>query len=111
MNSAISKGKQTRTSIGSVIFSLLASSHHWLHMVILMLISGSMSSMTVMSGTMGVIVWFRRIMIVATVLSVAYSVYRPIRHKCKNGWIIGVTSIAVVISIGFLVYTLAKFGW
>lgn len=80
-------------------------------MVILMLISGSMGSMSLMSGTMPAIVWFRRIMIFATVATVAFSIYRLIRHQCKDKNMIIITVGSAVLSIGFILYTLINFGW
>lgn len=111
MSSELNKGKQTVTSVGSLILSFLASSHHWIHMVIMMLITGSMGTMSNMSGTMSAIVWFRRFMIVATLLTAGFSMYRLYRHKCKDRKMIGLTFLSSVISVGFVVYTLVDFGW
>lgn len=80
-------------------------------MVILMVVSGSMSFMSLMSGTMGPVVWFRRIMIIATLLTAGYTLYQPIRHKCKSIAIISVTVASGVISIGFSAYSLVTLGW
>lgn len=111
MNNELNKNKQTAVSVGALIWSFLASSHHWIHMVILMLISGSMGSMSLMSGTMPAIVWFRRIMIFATVVTVAFSIYRLILHQCKDKKMISLTVGSAVLSIGFIIYTLIDFGW
>lgn len=108
MNSGLNKNRQTATSVSSLVLSFLASSHHWIHMVIIMLLGGSMS---IMAGTMPAIVWFRRGMVVATLLTVAFSVYRLYRHKCKDAKVIAMTVISAVISIGVVIYTLVSFGW
>lgn len=111
MNSELNKNKQAATSVGSLILSFLASSHHWIHMAILMLMSGSMGSMSMMAGTMPAVVWFRRFMIIATIFTVAYSIYRLVKHNCKDKRIIGFTVVSALISIGFVLYTLITFGW
>jgi len=108
MNSELNKNRQTATSVSSLVLSFLASSHHWIHMVIIMLLGGSMS---IMAGTMPAIVWFRRVMVLATFLTVAFSVYRLFRHKCKDTKVIAVTVVSAVISIGVAIYTLVSFGW
>ena len=80
-------------------------------MVILMLLSGSMGSMSLMAGTMPAIVWLRRFMIVATGVTVAFSIYRLIRHQCKDMKVISVTVVSAILSVGFVIYTLVNFGW
>lgn len=81
-------------------------------MVILMLMSGSMGSMSMMAGsTMPAVVWFRRFMIVATFLTAGYSIYRLIHHNCRDKRIIGFTIVSALVSIGFVLYTLIDFGW
>src|ERR1700731_2167950 len=103
----LSRKSQTTTGLLSLILSFLASSHHWLHMGILLLLGGSTNMMTAMSA----VLWLRRLMIVMTMLTVLISVYRLYRHICKDTWIISLTSLSVVISVGFVTYSLYHFGW
>jgi hypothetical protein len=103
----LSRKSQTTTSLLSLIFSFLASSHHWLHMGILLLLGGSTNTMAALSA----VLWLRRFMIAMTILTVLISVYRLYRHRCKDTWIIALTSLSVVISVGFIIYTLYYYGW
>jgi hypothetical protein len=103
----LSRKSQTTTGLLSLILSFLASSHHWLHTGILLLIGGSTNMMTAMSA----VLWLRRFMIAMTILTVLISVYRLYRHRCKDTWIIALTTLSVVISVGFVSYTLYHFGW
>jgi hypothetical protein len=103
----LSRKSQTTTGILSLILSFLATSHHWLHMGILLLLGGSTNMMTAMSA----VLWLRRFMIAMTILTVLISVYRLYRHRCKDTWIIAMTILSVVISVGFVSYTLYHFGW
>jgi hypothetical protein len=103
----LSRKSQTTTGLLSLILSFLASSHHWLHTGILLLLGGSTNMMTTMSA----VLWLRRLMIVMTILTVLISVYRLYRHRCKDTWIIALTSFSIVISVGFVTYTLYHFGW
>lgn len=109
MNSEINKKQQAATSIGSLVLSFLASSHHWIHMVILLAMGGSMSM--AMGGTMPAVVWFRRLMILFTVITVGYSIYRLLRHKNMDRRIVGFTVASSVISVGLVIFTLIQFGW
>ncbi|MDQ0900741.1 MULTISPECIES: hypothetical protein [unclassified Paenibacillus] len=101
------KKSQTATSILSFIFSFLASSHHWLHMGILLLLGGSTNMMATMSAAL----WIRRIMIIATIITMLVSMYRLFKHKSKVPWVIIMTFLSATISLGFIMYTLVKFGW
>ncbi|MDQ0110746.1 hypothetical protein [Paenibacillus harenae] len=95
------------TSISSILLSFLASSHHWLHTGILLIMGGSTNMMATMSG----IVWLRRTMILVTVITSFYSVYRLLRHKRMPIWMKWMTVISLIISFGLIVYTLINFGW
>jgi hypothetical protein len=55
--------------------------------------------------------WLRRFIIAMTILTVLISVYRLYRHRCKDTWSIALTSFSVIISVGFVSYTLYRFGW
>ncbi|WP_442600000.1 hypothetical protein [Neobacillus sp. D3-1R] len=101
------KAKQATTSISSVIFSFLATSHHWIHMGILMLLGGSTDMMATMSGAL----WIRRIMILMTFTTAIFSIYRLFKHRCKEIWMIALTIVAVLISMYFIYSTLTNFGW
>jgi hypothetical protein len=98
------KTSQTATSFVSVVVSFLASQHHNLHMLILMFIGGS----THMMETMFLL---RRVMIVMTLLTVVWSIYRLYKHRCKEKWVIGMTGISAVVSILFVVKTFVEIGW
>ena len=103
----INKKGQAVTNIFSFAFSFLASSHHWLHMGILLFLGGS----TNMMGTMSAVVWIRRFMIIATLLTVFISIYRLYKHRCKEPWVVSLTALSTVLSLGFILYTLNHFGW
>ncbi|MBP1934913.1 hypothetical protein [Ammoniphilus resinae] len=98
---------QASASIFSILFSFIASSHHWLHMGILMLLGGSTNMMATMSG----VIWIRRFMIVMTLVTALFSVYRLIKHRCKEIWMISLTALSVLLSLFFVIYTLIDFGW
>jgi hypothetical protein len=101
------KSSQAATSILSLLFSFLASSHHWLHMGILMLLGSSTNVMATMSG----VIWIRRFMIVMTFATILYSLYRLAKHRCKETWVIILTVISVLLSSYFVIVTLFNFGW
>ncbi|WP_309119687.1 hypothetical protein [Paenibacillus sp.] len=98
---------QTTASILSVLFSILASSHHWLHMGILLLLGGSTNMMAAMSG----VIWVRRTMILMTFVTALFSIYRLLKHRCREYWVIAITVVSVLVSFSFIIYTLANFGW
>jgi hypothetical protein len=91
----INKKGQAATSISSFILSFLASSHHWLHMGILLLLGGS----TNMMATLSAVVWIRRFMIVATLVTAFISIYRLYKHSCKERWIVSLTVLSTVLSL------------
>ncbi|QMV39942.1 hypothetical protein [Cohnella cholangitidis] len=99
--------QQAATSVFSLVFSFLASSHHWLHMGVLMLLGSSSNMMETMSAMLGI----RRFMIVATVVTIVFAVYRLIKHRCKNYWVISLTALSTIISASFIARTLIDFGW
>jgi len=103
----MSAKSQLTTSITSLLLALLASSHHWLHMTVLFLLG----SQTSMMATMSSMVWLRRLMIVATAITIGVSLYRMLRHKGCSNVMKSVTIISAILSVGFIVYTLATFGW
>lgn len=103
----MNKRSQAAASLLSVILSFLASSHHWLHMGILFLLGGS----TNMMANMTQVLWIRRFMIVMTLVTVLFTVYRLYKHRCKERWVIGSTVISATLSFGFVYYTLNQFGW
>lgn len=103
----INKKSQAATSVLSFVLSFLASSHHWLHMGILLILGGSTNIM----ATMSALVWVRRLMIVATLITAFISVYRLFKHRCKEPWVISLTTVSTLLSLGFILYTLSQFGW
>ncbi len=60
---------QLLTSIGSIILSFIASSHHWLHMTILFVLGSSTGAMASMS------VVVKSITIVSAVISLGFVIY------------------------------------
>lgn len=95
---------QAATGLFSILLSFLATSHHWLHMGILTLLGGSTNMMAAMT-------WVRRIMIVITFIMILYSIYRIIRHRGKHRWIRIFSIVSIVLSLGFIIYTLFQYGW
>ncbi|TAM89054.1 hypothetical protein EPN42_08215 [bacterium] len=99
---------QAATPVLSVVLSVLAASHHWLHMGIMLLLGGSM-------GTMGAamlgIIWLRHVMIVATLLMVALTVYRLVRRRYHHRSLVALNAAASLVSLAFVGYTVNQFGW
>ncbi len=103
----INRKTQTATNISSFVLAFLASSHHWIHMGIMMLLGGS----TNMMSTMSAVFWIRRIMILLTLVTIGVSIYRLYKHRCKDPLTLLFSSLSVVVSLGFIFYTLNRFGW
>jgi hypothetical protein len=101
------KKGQATTNVLTFIFSFIATSHHWLHMGILLLLGGSTNMMATMSAAL----WIRRFMIIATLITMLLSIYRLLKHKCKVPWLISMTILSAAISLSFIIYTLVKYGW
>jgi RsiW-degrading membrane proteinase PrsW (M82 family) len=98
---------QAATGIFSIILSFLATSHHWLHMGILTVLGGSTNMMAAMSA----VVWIRRTMIVITIIMILLSIYRLNRHRSKPIWILIFSIVSVMLSLGFITFTLIQYGW
>lgn len=98
---------QLVTSIGSIVLSFIASSHHWLHMAILFVLGSSTGMMASMSS----IIWVRRFMIIATLVTTVFSLYRLGKQKHMSPLMKWITIGSAVISLGFVVYTIFTFGW
>lgn len=94
-------------SISSIILSVIASSHHWLHMLLLLILGGSTGTMAAMTG----LIWVRRATIAASVISTAFALYRLLNGKPMPLWIKIITILSVLVSVAFVVYTLYQFGW
>ena len=94
-------------SLSSIIFSIIASSHHWLHTIILLVLGGSTNMMVGMSD----ILWLRRAMVIVSVITSIYAIYRLNKHKHMPAWMKIMNTMSVIISFGFILYTLYKFGW
>ncbi|XEC95229.1 hypothetical protein AB6A23_01205 [Paenibacillus tarimensis] len=103
----ISGRKETLSAIAAFLFSFLASSHHWLHMGILMVMGGSGGMM----ATMSAVVWVRRLMIVMSIVTVAFSLYRLMKHRCRKPGRLALSVGSAIISVGIVLYTLFSFGW
>jgi hypothetical protein len=95
------------TSLSSIIFSIIASSHHLLHTLILLVLGSSTNMIVAMSD----ILWLRRVMVIITLITSIYSIYRLKKHKHMPNWMKVMNSFSVLISFGFIAYTLYKFGW
>lgn len=95
------------TSLSSIIFSIIASSHHWLHMLILLVLGSSTNMMVGMSD----ILWLRRAMVITTLVTSVYSIYKLKKHKHMPIWMKIINTLSVLISFGFILYTLISFGW
>lgn len=95
------------SSISSIILSIIASSHHWLHIAILFLLGGSTNIMVNLTGIM----WVRRILITVTVITSLFSLYRFIKHKHMPFWLKLLTGVSILISFSFIGYTFVTFGW
>lgn len=95
------------SSVASIIFSIIASSHHWLHTVILFVLGSSTNMIVDMSG----LLWTRRAMIMITLIMSIYSVYRLIKHKHMPLLMRVINTLSVLISLGFIFYTIFNFGW
>lgn len=94
-------------SILSIIFSIIASSHHLLHMGILLILGGSTNLIAGMAGML----LLRRVMVIATLTISLFSIYRLTKHKHVPIWMKGMSLISVLISFGFIIYTVYNFGW
>lgn len=101
------KKSQAALGVCSFIFSFLASSHHWLHMGIMLLLGGS----TEMLSAMSAVLWVRRVMVLATLATAFFSIFRLYKHRCKEPWVVAITVLSTALSLGFIFYTLNRFGW
>jgi hypothetical protein len=64
-----------------------------------------------MMAAMTAVVWIRRTMIVITLIMILYSIYRFIRHRSKPMWTSIFSIVSVVLSLGFITFTLIHYGW
>ncbi|TLS52162.1 hypothetical protein FE782_12465 [Paenibacillus antri] len=104
----MSKSKHPVVSpIVSMLLSALASSHHWLHMTVLFILGNAANTMSTMQNML----WLRRSMIVMTLIIVVFTAYRLIKHHCTNKIVITINVISILVSLGFVLYTLLAFGW
>ncbi|MDF2683255.1 MAG: hypothetical protein K0R47_4445 [Brevibacillus sp.] len=60
---------------------------------------------------MSTIVWVRRFMIIATLITTIFSLYRLVKHKQMSPVMKSITIVSGVISLGFVIYTIYNFGW
>jgi len=94
-------------SLSSIILSVFASSHHWLHMLLLLILGGSTGTLASATGMS----WVRRAMILASVISTAFALYRLLKRKQIPLWMRGITYLSVIISVAFILYSLIQYGW
>lgn len=64
-----------------------------------------------MMASMSTIEWVRRFMIIATLITTMFSLYRLVKHKHVSPVMKSITIISAVISLGFVIYTIYNFGW
>ncbi|WP_139491926.1 hypothetical protein [Brevibacillus dissolubilis] len=64
-----------------------------------------------MMASMAGMLWLRRLMIVATILALGFTVHYMYQHGFRNRWLGGLNILSAVISIGFVYYSLDSFGW
>jgi hypothetical protein len=76
-------------------------------MGIMLLLGGSTDMMSAMS-TME---WLRRVMIIATLIMVGFTVYRFIKQDRHSRSMLILTAVSTIVSIGFIAYSLIGFGW
>jgi hypothetical protein len=89
-----------------MIMTFLAT-QHWLHGLIFMMLEGSMMSMS-----MDDMVGFQRVMIVLTLVTVLWSMYKLFKKDgFKNKGMMVMTSISSVVGVGYVFATLVKTGW
>lgn len=98
---------QVAPSIFSVLLSIIASSHHWIHMGILLILGSSTNVMVGMSE----VLWIRRFMIVATLITALYTLIKLVKHKKAPVSMKLLNLFSIIISLGFIFYTLVTFGW
>jgi len=94
-------------SASAVLLSILASSHHWLHMGILLLFGGSAHAMTAMAG----VLWLRRAMVLGTLIAAGFTARRLVKHRAAPLWAKAINALSLAVSLGFLAYTLYRYGW
>jgi hypothetical protein len=86
------------------------ATQHWLHgFILFILLGGSASDM--MNMSMGHMVGFQQMMMVHTLGTVLWSVYKLIQDGFKNKSMIVMTSISSVISVGYVIVAWLKTGW
>ncbi|WP_426451543.1 hypothetical protein ACP26L_05510 [Paenibacillus sp. S-38] len=87
----------------SFVFSLIASSHHWIHMGILFVLGGSTNMMSTVTG-------IRRFMITATLATAFFSLYSLLKHPHRKRSATWVTFASTLLSLGLVAYTLLQMG-
>ena len=88
-----------------MIMTFLAT-QHWLHGLIFMLLGGSMASVS-----MDDMIGFQRVMIMMTLVTVLWSVYRLVKDGFKNKGMMVMTSLSSLVGIGYVIVILATSGW
>jgi hypothetical protein len=112
----------------SNIFFIILYTYYYIHMIILSVLSSSPSMMEAMSE----MIWLKRTMLIANLITIIFCIYRLIKNKqmaiwCMdrmptwmNRWMnhnsmrimmIGMDVMLVWMCVEFGNYTLNKFGW
>ena len=96
--------RQWVTSAGSVALAFLASQHHNLHMLLLLLGLSAASTSFLTANPL-----LRRGMLLMSLLLTALTAYNIRRHK-QAGIIRTLSELSILISLGFIAWTVYQFG-
>lgn len=108
----VSTKKQTgkRLSVYLPIIMTFLATQHWFHGLILFVLLGG-SATEMMSMSMDHMLGLQRMMIVLTLITVIWSVYKLVKDGFKSKGMIVMTSISSLISVGYVAVVLVKTGW
>ncbi len=101
------KLRQIVANIISILLAIITASHHWMHLLILMILGTSTSMMAMMST----FIWVRRLMILVTVITSLYSLYQLFTNKLHTNFLRVFTLISVVGTMLLVVYSFISFGF
>lgn len=104
-------GQSTRmakiTGVGSVVVALLASQHHLLHMLILLLTLGA-AGMSGMNMT-GYPPFVRQGMLLMSVVMVGVTI-RQMRAGKNNRLLVVLGGVSIALTLGLIVWSIAQYG-
>lgn len=102
--------KQTGKRLSAFLLMIMTflATQHWFHGRILSVLLGGSASQMMSMDHMQV---FQRMMIVLTLITIMWSVYKFVKDGFKSKGLIVMTSISSLISVGYLVVILVKAGW